>query len=82
MTMTIRVTEEDIEKNGRGLRNNPLTRAVQRMTDQKSGVLKGRTACRLGPSRCVRTLPYGVAARWKTYSCLRFMQPFEFELEM
>lgn len=82
MTMTIRVTAEDIEKSGRGLRNNPLTRAVQRMTHQKWVVLNGRVACRLGQPRCIRALPYGVAVRWKTYRCLRLMQPFEFELEV
>ncbi len=82
MTMTIRVTEEDIEKSGRGLRNNPLTRAVQRMTNQQWVVLGGRTACRLGRQRCIQALPYCVATRWKTYYCLRLMQPFEFELEV
>jgi hypothetical protein len=82
MKITIKVTEEDIQQSGRGLHNNPLTRAVQRATRQKWVVLRGRIACRLGWSRCLCLLPYGVAARWKTYRYLRSMQPFEFDLEV
>ena len=80
--MTIRVTQADTEKGGRGLGNNPLSRAVRRTTGQKWAVVGGRVACRLTRPRCIRLLPYGVTVRWKTYRCLGLMQPFEFELDV
>ena len=82
MRTTIVVNDADINAAGCGLRNNPLTRAVQRVTHQKWVVLGGRVACRLGRGRCMCLLPYGVAARWKTYRCLHIMQPFQFEIEV
>lgn len=77
--MTIQVTSEDIQSNGKHATDNPISRALRRITGQTWIIVEGSMAYLLtAPHRAV-SLPYHVFTRWREYQALGTMEPFKFE---
>ncbi|HEX8834948.1 MAG TPA: hypothetical protein VF719_12140 [Abditibacteriaceae bacterium] len=95
--MKIRVTRDDIRggsgpvvggyasgaySSGRTGIDNPITRAIRRVTGQTWVIFGGNTAYyRTCPYRTL-SLPYEVHQQWQIYQKTGVWHPFEFEIDM
>jgi len=78
----IRITDKDIEGAGQHPLENPITRAISRLTGQTWVVFEGRSAHQLQSPYRALALPYDVYLLWQRYQTSGAMEPFEFDLNV
>jgi hypothetical protein len=75
----IQVTTEDLQSAGKHATDNPISRALRRVTGQTWVIAEGSTAFLLtAPYRAV-SLPYPVYNCWRQFQAQGRLEPFEFE---
>jgi len=80
MALKIQVTVEDFQSDGKHATDNPISKALRRVTGQTWVVSEGNTAYPLtAPYRAV-SLPYPAYRGWREFQAFGLMEPFEFEL--
>jgi hypothetical protein len=80
--MRLQVTPEDIEGAGRRPDDNPIARAMRRMTGVPWCLINNHLILQLESHYCHLDLPMRVVFAWQVHRCLDTMQPFACEVKM
>lgn len=79
--MTIYVTESDIAESTTDLENNPISRALQRVTHQTWRVYPGGVVFQVQSPYRTMFLPIIACRDWMEYQQHGTMRPLQFDLE-